>query len=281
VALETRLKDTSAGGGVTPASGLSNPVTIPTGGTGETSAQNAINALTQVAAATNEQVLTKDTATGNATFKNASGGNFTASGNVVYLTVTTNFLAVGRSSQISTEKVVIDGSTDIIQTIIRAFSTQTVNIFEVRKSDNTVNFAVTNTGGIVVGGTGVSIGSNSANVALSMSNAFAEKVVTLTDSTTPALDASLGNIFYLSATSNATIGIPSNATSGQKIIIRHFASGAARSIALNTSATGFRYGTDIPVTAITVTSSDTMAYIGAIYNSVDSFWDVVAYSRGF
>ena len=279
MALETRLKDTSAGGGVTPASGLSNPVTIPTGGTGETSAQNAINALTQVAAASAEQVLTKDTGTGNATFKNASGGNFTASGSVVYLTATSNFLAVGRTSQIGTEKVVVDGSTDIIQTIIRAFSTQTVNIFEVRKSDNTVNFAVTNTGGIVVGGTGVTIGSNSANVSLSMSSAFVEKVVTLSDVFAPALDASLGNIFYLSSTTNATIAVPTNATSGQKIIIRHLASGAARTLSLNTGSLGFRYGTDI--TALTSTSSGKMDYIGAIYNAVGSSWDVCAYSRGF
>jgi hypothetical protein len=42
------------------------------GGTGQSTAQAAIDALTQVSAATNEHVLTKDTGTGNATWKAAS-----------------------------------------------------------------------------------------------------------------------------------------------------------------------------------------------------------------
>jgi len=48
---------------------VTGTVAIANGGTGQTSAQNAINALTQVASATNEYVLTKDTGTGNATWK--------------------------------------------------------------------------------------------------------------------------------------------------------------------------------------------------------------------
>ena len=47
---------------------------IGSGGTGQTSQQAAIDALTAVSGATNEHVLTKDTATGNAIFKAAAGG---------------------------------------------------------------------------------------------------------------------------------------------------------------------------------------------------------------
>lgn len=47
----------------------SGTLAIEQGGTGQTTAQLAINALSAVAAATNEHVLTKDTGTGNATFK--------------------------------------------------------------------------------------------------------------------------------------------------------------------------------------------------------------------
>ena len=47
---------------------------IADGGTGQSTAQAAIDALTAVAAATNEFVLTKDTGTGNAIWKVASGG---------------------------------------------------------------------------------------------------------------------------------------------------------------------------------------------------------------
>lgn len=46
-----------------------NVIEIEYGGTGQTTAQEAINALTQVSSATNEYILTKDTATGNAIFK--------------------------------------------------------------------------------------------------------------------------------------------------------------------------------------------------------------------
>ncbi len=47
----------------------STPLSIAKGGSGQSTAQNAINALTQVSSATNEYVLTKDTATGNASYK--------------------------------------------------------------------------------------------------------------------------------------------------------------------------------------------------------------------
>jgi len=49
-------------------------VGIAHGGTGQSTAQLAVNALTAVAGATNEHVLTKDTATGNAIWKAAGAG---------------------------------------------------------------------------------------------------------------------------------------------------------------------------------------------------------------
>lgn len=104
-------------------------------------------------------------------------------------------------------------------------------------------------------------------------------VVTLTDGATPALDASLGTIFSLTAAGDRTIAVPTNPTSGQKIIIRHIASGASRSLALNTGAGGFRFGSD--VTGLSTTVSAKTDYIGAIYNATASFWDVVAYSKGY
>lgn len=104
-------------------------------------------------------------------------------------------------------------------------------------------------------------------------------VVALTDGATPALDASLGNVFTLAAAGDRTIAVPSNPTNGQKIIIRHLASGGARTLALNTGAGGFRFGTDI--TTLSQTASGKTDYIGCIYSSIDSKWDVVAYSKGY
>lgn len=53
---------------------VASPAPIGNGGTGQTTAQAAIDALTAVAGATNEHVLTKDTATGNAIFKAGGSG---------------------------------------------------------------------------------------------------------------------------------------------------------------------------------------------------------------
>lgn len=104
-------------------------------------------------------------------------------------------------------------------------------------------------------------------------------VSTLTDGATPALDASLGTIFILVAAGNRTIAVPSNAVSGQKIVIRHNASGGARTLALNSGAGGFRFGSDI--TSLSATASGKTDYIGCIYNATDSFWDVVGVTKGF
>jgi len=110
-----------------------------------------------------------------------------------------------------------------------------------------------------------------------MTGKFIESVSVLTDEATPALNAALGNVFTLSATGDRTIAVPSNPTNGQRIVIRHTASGGARTLALNTGAGGFRFGTSI--TGLTITASGKTDYIGAIYNSTASFWDVVGYSK--
>jgi hypothetical protein len=103
--------------------------------------------------------------------------------------------------------------------------------------------------------------------------------VVLTDGATPALDASLGSVFTLSAAGDRTIAVPSNATSGQRIVIAHTASGGARTLALNTGAGGFRFGSDI--TALTATVDTKTDYIECIYNSGASKWDVITYVKGY
>lgn len=104
-------------------------------------------------------------------------------------------------------------------------------------------------------------------------------IVALTDGATPALDASLGSIFTLSAAGNRTIAVPTNPTNGQKIIIIHHADGAARTLALNTGAGGFAFGEDI--TELDATTSGKRDYIGCVYNATSKKWHVVAVSKGY
>lgn len=108
---------------------------------------------------------------------------------------------------------------------------------------------------------------------------LSNKVIALTDGATPALNAKLGDVFTLSAAGDRTIAIPTNPTSGQRIVIRHTASGANRTLALNTGAGGFRFGTTI--TGLTVTTSGLTDYIECLYNATASKWDVISYVKGF
>lgn len=105
------------------------------------------------------------------------------------------------------------------------------------------------------------------------------RVVALTDGATPALNAKLGNVFTLSAAGDRTIAVPSNPKSGQKITIRHTASSADRTLALNTGTGGFRFGTTI--TGLTSTTSGLTDYIECLYNSTANKWDVISYVKGF
>ena len=72
------------------------------------------------------------------------------------------------------------------------------------------------------------------------------------------------------ATINAPSGTPVN---GQKLILRLKDNGTARALTWTTSSGAYRaVGTTLPTT--TVLSKVT--YIGCVYNSQDTFWDVVA-----
>lgn len=111
-------------------------------------------------------------------------------------------------------------------------------------------------------------------------DAALQTVVTLTDGATPALDASLGTVFRLAAAGNRTIAVPTNPANGQRILIQHYASGGAdRTLALNTGAGGFRFGTTI--TGLTATTNAKTDYIEAVYNNTDAKWDVIGYAKGF
>ena len=286
---------------VTRASGNSTGTTaIANGGTGQTSAQAGLDALDNVAAATNEYVLTKDTGTGHTLFKAPQGGFWTESGSTDYLTTTANKVAIGRTSLISTEKFVVDGSTDVIQAIIRGNSTQTGNIFEVRKSDNTVNFAVSNTAGITTGGSTAAISDTNGNKeiafvatgsavnyptftnnstglgpiiaadgetnvpltiqgkgtkGITLGNAYIPKQITLTDASTIATDASLGNVFDVSIGASRTMGAPTNPVNGQVITYR-INQGGSGSFTITWNAI-FHWTTTVAQPTLTTTAGHT------------------------
>jgi len=107
---------------------------------------------------------------------------------------------------------------------------------------------------------------------------FGKRRQALTDGATPALNAALGSHFTLTAAGNRTIGIPSNPTDMQIIAIEHKASGADRTLALNTGTGGFAYTDN--VTALTATLSGKTDKILCEYNATANKWFVIAYTKG-
>lgn len=111
---------------------------------------------------------------------------------------------------------------------------------------------------------------------------FSERIysgaVTLTDGATPALNAALGNTFVLTAAGDRTIAIPTNPVAWQRILIVHVASGADRTLALNTGAGGFKFGTNVP--SLTATPSGKTDVIGCLYDPTQALWLVLAVEKG-
>lgn len=100
--------------------------------------------------------------------------------------------------------------------------------------------------------------------------------VTLTDGATVAVDATKGWIFDLTAAGNRTLSNPTSAVSGQPFLFRHKASGADRTLTLDTK---FRFGTDI--TGLSATTSGKTDFIACVYHAADDKFDVIGYAKGF
>lgn len=140
---------------------------------------------------------------------------------------------------------------------------------------------VTTSGAIVAGST-LTVGTSaSITTALTVAGgAVRTAAVALLDGATVAIDAALGGTFTLTATGNRTILAPTNAVDGQRMVLRHVASGGARTLSLTTGSAGaFRFGSDI--TGLSATASGKTDFLGAIYNATDSRWDLVAYVKGY
>lgn len=105
--------------------------------------------------------------------------------------------------------------------------------------------------------------------------------VTLVDAATIATDAATGNHFRVTLGGNRTLGAPTNPTDGQKALweLIQDATGA-RTLALDTGAGGFAFGTDI--TSITLsTAASKRDFLGAVYVATLSRWLVLAFAKGY
>jgi hypothetical protein len=105
--------------------------------------------------------------------------------------------------------------------------------------------------------------------------------VDLVDAATIATDIALGNEFRVTLEGNRTLGVPTNALDGKRVIWRFKQDATGnRTLGLAGGAGGFRLGTDIPAIALS-TAANKVDYMGAIYNETDDLWDILAFVKGY
>jgi hypothetical protein len=100
----------------------------------------------------------------------------------------------------------------------------------------------------------------------------------LTDQATLATDAALGNYFRVTLGGNRTLGNPTNAVDGQKIMWELIQDGSgSRTITLDTK---FALGTDITAVVLTTTLNK-RDFLGVVYNSTADKFYVIAFVKGY
>lgn len=111
-----------------------------------------------------------------------------------------------------------------------------------------------------------------------------DTVVTLTDAATVAVDASTGNVQYLSTASSRTIGTPTNppaagVSQAIHLYIKNTSGGAVTPTFTTGASNSWRFGTDI-TTAAAIAAGTTTHYVG-VWHAADSKWDLVSEVKGF
>lgn len=103
--------------------------------------------------------------------------------------------------------------------------------------------------------------------------------VTLTDASTIATDASLGNYCRVTITTNRTLGVPSNPTDGQRILWEITASGGNYTLTLTVGSSGaFKFGSDF--SAVPAIVDGTATFIGCVYRTASGRWHVLSVGSG-
>jgi len=229
---------------------------VANGGTGQTTASAAFNALSPL------------TTAGDTLYGGTSGAG--------------TRLAIGTAGQVLTVNsgaTAPQWSTPTTGTVTSVSGTGTV-------SGISLSGTVTSSGSLTLGGTldlssPPAIGGTTANTgifSLISSTRINPRVTNITSNATITPPSDTVDQYSVTALAvPATIAIPSGtAVSGQKLTLRIKDDGTARALTWTTSAGGYRViGSTLPTTTV----ASKVVYIGCIYNATESFWDVVAVAQ--
>lgn len=110
------------------------------------------------------------------------------------------------------------------------------------------------------------------------SAAVAPAVVELTDGSTIAVNASLGNDFRVTLGGNRTFGNPSNATDGQQIIFQ-ITQGSGGPFTVSWGS-AYEFAPGLPAPTLSTTAGQT-DLLGFVYNAAIGTWLFAAFVNGF
>ena len=130
-------------------------------------------------------------------------------------------------------------------------------------------------GGLSIGNTSDAGAGNLSVTGIVTANNVRSNSTTIASASTITPTSDTTNQYTVTALAvPATIAVPSGSPiDGQKLSIRIKDDGTARALTWTTSAGGFRViGTTLP----TITTASKVTYVGCVYNSQDSCWDVLA-----
>ena len=138
----------------------------------------------------------------------------------------------------------------------------------------TINFG---TGGVSGSTTVINIGSTAAPGVITVNGSYQPLTAATTSGSTITPTAGTTNQYNVTALAvSATIAAPSGTpVDGQKLLIRIKDNGTAQTLTWTTTSGAYRAeGVTLPTTTV----ASTPLYIGCVYNSQDSYWDVIAVS---
>jgi hypothetical protein len=141
----------------------------------------------------------------------------------------------------------------------------------------TAGLALTSLGAAPIAGAAFT-GNSSVTGTFGVSKAITAGSVALTDASTIAVDASLGNHFRVTLGGNRTLGTPSNPADGQKISFEIIQDGTGGRTLGYTSV--YAFSTDIPSPTLTTTASK-RDFLGFIYNAATTKWYLLAVIHGY